>query len=101
MDMLDQYSQACLRTVRRVGIIRLRCRKYLSSPHTGPSRAQHAAPLKVEYGAGEFALLWARFHDGWQNYNFHAERGNRGGLRSIGWIDHEGAGEIGVEFGYA
>ena len=31
----------------------------------------------------------------------HAERGDGGGLGFVDGIDDEGAGEIGVEFGYA
>lgn len=52
-------------------------------------------------GAGEFALLEARFHDGREDCHFHAEGGDGGGLRLIRGIDDEGAGEIGVEFGDA
>src|SRR5260370_4942891 len=101
MDTLDQYFWVRVRTGRRVGIMRQRCRKYLSSPRAVPSRAQHDAPLKGEYGAGEIAFLGARLHDGRKNNNFNAEGGDRGGLRFVGGVDDEGGGEVGVEFGYA
>src|SRR6266705_5793709 len=99
MDTLDQYFWARVRTVRRVGIMRQRCRKYLSSPRAVPSRAEHDAPLKGEYGAGEFAFLGEGFHHGGKNHNFHAEGGDGGGLGFVGGVDDEGASEVGVEFG--
>src|SRR5260370_8259725 len=94
MDTLDQYFWARVRTVRRVGIMRQRCRKYLSSPRAVPSRAQHDAPLKGEYGAGEIAFLGARFHDGRKNNNFNAEGGDRGGLRFVDGVADEDRGEV-------
>jgi len=48
MDTLDQYFWARVRTVRRVGIMRQRCRKYLSffSTHQDPrARALNGGKL--------------------------------------------------------
>ena len=64
-----------------------------------------AAPLQRlrqrQEGAGEIAFLGERFHYGWEDRDFHAERGDRGGLRFIRRIDDESVGEIGVESGDA
>src|SRR6266850_8414612 len=64
-------------------------------------RAQRAAPLQGQERAGEFALLRTRLHYRRKDGNFHAEGGDRGGLRFVGRVDDEGSGEVGVEFGDA
>ncbi len=56
--------------------------------------------IKIQ-GAGEFALLRTRFHHRRKDGNFHAEGGDRGGLRFVGRVDDEGSGEVGVQFGDA
>ena len=66
---------------------------------TGWEASRRGERLQLEKGAGEFALLRARFHDGRKDGDFQAEGGDWGGLRFVGGVDDEGSGEVGVKFG--